>query len=148
MVSSLFSRSSSPSAADIALKAEEQHTYVKELWLILTGVIGLLTLINAFRYILRLASSPRSKASNNANEKGSPEAFTPGRTGKASLRRLPATIASLFNVIAFRTTVPIGPSAVASVTELTFTLGYIVVMLVWLFVDSKTNSLSDKSTLS
>ncbi|EJD01186.1 uncharacterized protein FOMMEDRAFT_90010 [Fomitiporia mediterranea MF3/22] len=53
-----------------------------------------------------------------------------------SLRHVPSAFASLFRVLAFRTTVPIGPSSVMSVAELVFILGYITALLVWLWINT------------
>lgn len=138
---SVFSRDTAPSAADRTLKAQQQSLYVKELWLLLTAVIGLLTVINWSSHLLRyLRHNKRDHGDAPSTiEKTSPEALGQGRTGRISLRRVPDAVSSMFNVVAFRTTIPIGPSSVMSVTELTFIVGYILAILIWLWVDSKYN---------
>lgn len=132
-----LSSRSQPTAEEIALKSHLQRQYVKQLWIFLTVVIGLLTLINwttrLYCYILR----PQRTDVNKLNdEKKVHESPNPGRTGQHALRRLPVAFRGLFKVVAFRTTVPIGPSSVMSISELTFIIGYIVAMLVWLWVNS------------
>lgn len=136
---SVLSRDTAPSAADRTLKAYQQSLYVKELWLLLTAVIGLLTVINWSSRLLRyLLQTKRDLGDAGSSiEKTSPEALGQGRTGRISLRRVPDAVASMFKVVAFRTTVPIGTLSVMSVTELTFIVGYIVAILIWLWVDSK-----------
>jgi ferric-chelate reductase len=125
---SVASIPNSPSYADILLKVEHQAKYVKELWLFLASIIALLTVVNVISKIVDGISPPKSQAKEQyASSSGH---------GRFSLRRLPAAIASSFKIIAFRVTVPIGPSSVTSVTEIIFILGYIIALITWLFVDS------------
>lgn len=140
MARSLHSRASTtPSTADRQLKALQQSKYVKEFWLFLAGVIALLTIINATSRLLACLAKPKQHPVDAAyrDEKRSPEAFTPGRTGRISLRRFPHALASAFKIVAFRVTVPIGPSSVASVTEVVFIVGYLAALLAFLWVDSE-----------
>ena len=134
----LLPREAGPTTADIRLKSCQQAKYVKELWLFLTAVIGLLAIFNWSSRLLLYACKLKwtSGVGVVSHGKRSPEALKPGGTGRVSLRRVPDAIGSLFRVIDFRTTVPIGPSSVMSVTELTFIVGYILALLIWLWVDS------------
>ena len=142
MSSAFASRSSSPSEAELKLKAEQQAEYVKQLWLFLTAVIGLLTVINWSRLLLRTLRASRAQKRRGDNSLESVYVtetvpFPSGATnGRLSLRRIPQAISSTFRVLAFRTTVPIGPSSVMSVSELTFIIGYVAALLVWLWVNS------------
>ncbi|KAH8118598.1 ferric reductase NAD binding domain-containing protein [Phellopilus nigrolimitatus] len=138
---SILSRSE-PTPAEIALKAAQQKLYVEELWLFLTAIIGILTIANwSMRLLALLRERERLPFDNDKRglpfEKRTLEASDPGRTGKVSLRRFPDAFASSFRNIAFRTTVPIGPSSVMSVAELSFVILYIVALLIWLWVDTK-----------
>ncbi|KAL5487797.1 FRP1_3 [Sanghuangporus weigelae] len=134
----VFSRSS-PSPAQLSEKAKLQEGYVDELWYLLTAVIGLLTIVHWSTRLYSFLRKPQ-RGQNNSNatniEKTSPEASTPGQTGKASIRRLPQAFCSVFKIVAFRTTVPIGPSSVMSVTELVFITGYVIALLVWLWINT------------
>ncbi|KAI5119903.1 hypothetical protein M0805_003707 [Coniferiporia weirii] len=135
--------SSSPTTEDIELKATLQAKYVKELWLFLTAVIGLLTIINWSTRIFTLLHRPDRVPLGDSmpslpSEKKSPlEAVDPGRTGRIALHRLPYAFATSFRTLAFRTTVPIGPSSVMSVTEVVFIAGYVISLLVWLLVSTQ-----------
>ncbi|KAI0774396.1 ferric reductase NAD binding domain-containing protein [Fomes fomentarius] len=132
--SQLSTRSFEPTAADRALKVTQQKKSIKELWLLITAVIGFLFVIRILRLIVTslfsryTLSTPDTAVSTEKAEKSYPEAVTPGRTGKASWRRLPATLASAFRVVAFRIQVPIGIGA-ASFAELFFICAYIATML-------------------
>jgi hypothetical protein len=134
----------SPSRADIALKGIQQARVVKQLWIFLTAVIGLLTVINhSRRLFVRFGRRHRSVHSQTSDEKDiTIEDARPGATGKTSLRRLPAAAASAFRVVMFRKTIPLGPGGIISITETTFIVMYIVALLVWLFVDSAYSSTS------
>ena len=102
----LLPREAGPTTADIRLKSYQQAKYVKELWLFLTAVIGLLAIFNWSSRLLLYACKLKwaSGVGVVSHGKRSPEALKPGGTGRVSLRRVPDAIGSLFRVIAFRTT--------------------------------------------
>lgn len=133
----------SVSAAALKVKEAQQAEYVKQLWLFLAAVIGLLTVINWSTRLLvclrrrRTILLPSNEKHETSSEKGSLEAPSPGKTGRVSLRRLPVAFASFFRAVVFRTTVPIGPSSVMSVAELVFILGYVAALLTWMWINSK-----------
>lgn len=108
----------------------------RNLWLVITAAVGLLTVINLGSRALALLRRPKP-VDDADSEKRSPEAHVPGSTGKSSVRRLPAAVATGFNILAFRTTIPIGPGAITNVSELTFIVGYLVAMLTILFANSE-----------
>ncbi|TFY82597.1 hypothetical protein EWM64_g1407 [Hericium alpestre] len=128
--------------ADRLLKAQQQRKYVKEFWLFLTAVIGILAF---FRLIFFLSSfifrpqpaTPGDSASATGKEKTTSETVEPGCSRRASWRRLPSAAASVFRIVAFRWTIPIGLKAVASVSELTFIIGYVVAIFIWLLIDTR-----------
>lgn len=131
----VFSRSS-PSASQLSEKARLQEGYVNQLWYLLAAIVGLLTIVNWSTRLISFLRNRRRGQGNPSAPKMSPEAPTPGQTGKASVRRLPQAFSSIFRIVAFRTTVPIGPSSVMSVTELVFIFGYVIALLVWLWINS------------
>ncbi|KLO19817.1 hypothetical protein SCHPADRAFT_817568 [Schizopora paradoxa] len=137
MVHPILSRGASPSEADLRLKASYNHQSVEQLWLFLTAVVGLLTVINWSRRVWRFYAKRRAPGVQaNILEKDTVEAVNPGRTGKVALRNTPSAFASLFRIVCFRTTIPIGFSAVASVSETAFILGYLGALFGWLFVNT------------
>lgn len=142
-MSSTFTSRSSPPRADYALKAELQAEYVKQLWLLLSAIIGLLTIINWSRRLHRAVRSPKPQEHglDTFIENGHPVGvvtFPSNKgNGRASLRRIPQAMSSVFRILAFRTTVPIGPSSVMSVLELTFIIGYVAALLTWLWINSE-----------
>ncbi|KAI0750929.1 hypothetical protein C8Q80DRAFT_1098755 [Daedaleopsis nitida] len=131
--SRLSPRGYSPSTADKAFKAAQQARAIKELWLLITAIVGFLFVVRVLRFVLSLLfrrSISTFEATNRieTSEKVSPEAVIPGKTGKASWRQVPAALASGFRIIAFRIQVPLGVGSV-SFTELFFIFGYIATML-------------------
>ena len=131
--------SAAPTRADIALKAIQHARVVRQLWFFLTAVIGFLAIINFSRRLLvilrgrQLPPTPSvSPEKDSANED-----YRPGATGNASLRRVPAAVASAFRIVMFRRTISLGLGGDISVTETTFIVVYIVAHLIWLFVDSE-----------
>lgn len=130
-----------PSAEDKALKADQQRTYVRDVWIVIASVVAFLVFIRATRFLLSLIFSPKpagqSSSIHSPSEKHDAEALQAQRNGQMSPRRLPAAFASTFRVIAFRLNIPIGPGSVATVAELLFILGYMATMLVLCFVNSE-----------
>ncbi|KAI0796559.1 ferric reductase NAD binding domain-containing protein [Abortiporus biennis] len=131
-------RGFSPSSADKALKAEQQAAYVRDLWILIASVVAFLAVIRFTRLFFSIIFKHTNVSSKNilSTEKG-PEDVQPGRTGKISLRRIPAALASGFKVVAFRLNIPIGPGDVATVTELLFIFGYIITIFILLLVDTE-----------
>ncbi|OCH90700.1 hypothetical protein OBBRIDRAFT_582310 [Obba rivulosa] len=129
-------RAGSPTTAQKDEKAHQQAEYVRDLWLIIASIIVFLALVRVGRLLIStlFRSSPPEKTGKT--EKFSLESIEPTQTRRASWRRLPAAVASAFRIVAFRCIITIGPGAVASVAELTFVLGYIVVMFVVLFINT------------
>ncbi|RDX53967.1 hypothetical protein OH76DRAFT_1342942 [Lentinus brumalis] len=132
-VSRLHIRAYQPTAADKVLKATQQKKAIKELWLIISAILAFLLLVRLVRFILtslfgrRLSHSPACTPTEKS-EKNSLELVLPGRTGRASWRRIPAALASGFRIVAFRAQVPLGIGS-ASIIELVFICGYIATML-------------------
>ncbi|KAI0693553.1 ferric reductase NAD binding domain-containing protein [Cytidiella melzeri] len=130
--------------ADRLLKAQQQRKYVRDLWIFLASVVAFLAVVRATRLLLSLVfSAKRISAAVDSSphatppEKSDPEAINKQQTGKMCLRRLPVALGSAFRVLAFRLSIPIGPGSKATVAELLFIFGYIAVMLILCFVDTK-----------
>ena len=143
--SPLRPRGFEPTSADKALKRLQQSKAIKELWIIIASVIGFLLVVRVLRYAARLLFSSRpsdvqAEMSGEKSEKVSPEAVIPGRTGKASWRRVPLALASGFRIIAFRIQIPLGIGS-ASFAELSFIWAYVGAMFALTFVDSKRDCL-------
>lgn len=125
--------------ADKAFRLQTQAKHARQLWYFIGCIIGFMTIIRGLRRLLHWVFWPKAiEASEPPDEaKVDMEKFTPHRTGKVSLRHFPDAVAAAFRIVFFRITVPIGPKAVASLSELTFILGYMAAILMWLFVDCK-----------
>ncbi len=132
-------------AADRAYRNEVQIAHVRQLWYFLASVLFFFTCVRVIRYTWSRLPT-RSKQSNSANEKVDEEKVDEEKTQdssptRSSLQRFLAALASGFRIFFFRISVPIGPGAIASISELTFTFGYIATMFVWLLTDSKSITL-------
>ncbi|CDO68687.1 hypothetical protein BN946_scf184652.g14 [Trametes cinnabarina] len=125
-----------PTAADKALKAVQQKKAIKQLWLLITGIIAFLVVVRVLRLALHSLFLRRSVHSPSENsEKPSPEIVLPGRTGRVSWRRIPAALAAAFRVVAFRVQVPL-PVGSMTLTELFFICGYVATMLSLTFTNT------------
>lgn len=128
-------------AAQRTLKAEQQKLYVMQFWIFLASVIALVALVRAVTYALsRLFRVDRrilEATLTHDTEKGDRNVASRQQLEPVALRRIPIALVQFFRIIAFRTTIPIGFSAVASISELTFICGYITAMFVWLLINSK-----------
>ncbi|EMD40636.1 hypothetical protein CERSUDRAFT_111219 [Gelatoporia subvermispora B] len=129
-------RAGEPTAAQKAEKAHQQAEYVRDLWLIIASIIVFLALIRVTRFLLARLFKLSPSVKSDQSKKYSLETIDPNQTRRASWRRVPSAIASAFRIVAFRCSIPIGPGAVASIAELTFILGYIIVMFVLLFTNT------------
>lgn len=132
----MFSMSSTSTSAERVLKAKLQEQSVKELWMFIGAVILLLSCVRAGRYLFSCANRPNN-TSRQVTPKADPERLRSGSQATISLRRIPAAILSAFRIVAFRLAIPIGPSSVMLVSELTFICGYIIAIFTWLLVNSK-----------
>ncbi|KAH9899749.1 ferric reductase NAD binding domain-containing protein [Cubamyces lactineus] len=123
-------RGHEPTAADKAIKAAQQKKAIKELWLLIAGIIAFLLVVRLLRLALAALFYRRSveRPSEKSEKSTAGEGVLPGRTGKASWRRIPQAAASAFRVVAFRVQVPLGVGT-ATLTELFFICGYIATML-------------------
>ncbi|KAF7433186.1 hypothetical protein PC9H_005135 [Pleurotus ostreatus] len=127
----------SSSAADRAVRDALEAKSVQELWYILASVIGLLAFLRVARDLASNAPTVGRAETGELTEKGDAEQQSNSPTGKSSLRRLPNAIVAAFKIVAFRWSIPIGPQATMSVAELTFILGYITVIFVREFVQTR-----------
>ncbi|KAI0265185.1 ferric reductase NAD binding domain-containing protein [Gloeopeniophorella convolvens] len=122
------------SAADRLLKNRLQRQYVKDFWICMGSVLAFLAAIRLAKVLLSVRHK-RDRPSPTEDEKKTPlEVAEPSNTRRISWRRIPVAFATLFRIVAFRWTVPIGLKSVMSISELTFIAGYITTMFVFLFV--------------
>ncbi|RDB22637.1 putative ferric reductase transmembrane component [Hypsizygus marmoreus] len=122
-------------ASDRLYRSQRQAEFVKEIWYFIACSIVLLACIRAVRFIY-------SRLGNNAprplhDEKKDTEAHERLGNSTISVRRLPLALATAFRIIAFRWTIVIGPYNVASISEVTFIIGYMAAIFVWLLVDTR-----------
>ncbi|KAG5648690.1 hypothetical protein DXG03_000036 [Asterophora parasitica] len=121
--------------AQRAYRSARQAQYAKELWYFIGCTIALLSFIRALRFFFSWLA-PRA-AAPEPKEKPDVEAGKSSSNVATSLSRVPLAIGTAFRIVAFRWTISFGSYNLASITEVTFILGYMTAIFVWLLVDSK-----------
>lgn len=128
----LAARASKHTKADIEAKGAKQDLYTRDLWLFLASLIAFFSLVNVVKK-LSLALTTRAPVVQGKEEG---EVVRAGTTGKVSLRRFPAAVASSFRILALRTSIPLPFGASTSAFEAGFIALYMAVVLVLLLIDS------------
>ncbi|GLB33682.1 putative FAD-binding domain containing protein [Lyophyllum shimeji] len=122
-------------AADRAYRDKRQAEYAKELWYLIACIIAFLLCIRALRFLYSRIATRRPVA--NIKEKSDPEDGHSSSRTTISFSRLPLAVSTLFRIVAFRWTVAIGSHNLASLSEVTFILGYMIAVFSWLLVDTR-----------
>lgn len=114
--------------ADRALANRYNEVYPNQVWWLIAPFLFLLGVTHYGSVVLRkLFRGKRQPADVEADRRVVRHA--------SSFRRLPITIANAYRVVAFRTTLAVGPFSL-NLTEVTLTIVYIVALFVWSFVNS------------
>jgi ferric-chelate reductase len=87
-----------PTRADIVRKGLLAEQGAHNIWFFLAAVIGVCTLVNWTSKALAFFVRPNPPHPDGPTS----ESATPGRTGAASARRLPAAVAASLRIFAFR----------------------------------------------
>ncbi|KAF8589885.1 hypothetical protein K439DRAFT_1651457 [Ramaria rubella] len=110
-------------ALDNALQNQRNNEYPQQIWFMLAGFIGLLTLSHIGTLIIYWRH--KTKARSNG----------PVIDEKISLRRLPIAIWNTFRVIVYRISLPIGSGKTVNFAEVGIASGYIVALFTWEFIN-------------
>ena len=137
----LSSSQGAPSKAELELKAEQAARFVEDIWITLACLIGFVLLYRAFQSIVFLLSSPSSRNNQNNGENNETRIHVQLPSRRTSWRNLPKAIATAFRILLFRTTLWIGPEAVVSLCEFSLFVGYVALMLLFVFIDSESYAL-------
>ncbi|KAF8974334.1 FAD-binding domain-containing protein [Flammula alnicola] len=131
----LHPRSVTTTPAQRLIRNQKQLAHVKQLWYFLASVLFLLTLVRVTRYVwAKLAPPPEPRDVTRKRRRRKKHPFP------SHLFCIPEGLSAFstgFRIVFFRWSVPIGPGAIASMSELTFILLYIAAMFVWLLVDTQ-----------
>lgn len=139
---SQFSRASSAfTLADRLERAKKDTKAVRDIWLFLSAVIVFFTAVNVSRKLYsrfaptRLASGSSRSATDveKTDTTSSPKLVAP----RSRASRVFSSTATAFRIVAFRWAIPIGPRAIATVSELVFIIGYLAANFTWLFLDTR-----------
>jgi len=115
-------------AADKALAHQYNEEYPKQVWWMVACFLFLVGITNYGSIALRkLFRGKRKPADVEAD----------GRIVRhaASIRRLPLAISNAYSVLAFRTTLSVGPFSL-NLAEVALTIVYIAALFIWSFINS------------
>ncbi|KAF8575567.1 hypothetical protein K439DRAFT_1398065 [Ramaria rubella] len=120
-----------------AIRIQRATEYPKQIWLLFASFIGLLTLFHIGALLLswrhkRNAQSYR--ALPNEENFGNEYARSSSNT-KASFRRIPSALATAFRIVAYRMPFPSGGGHTLNVAEITISVGYIIALFTWEFIN-------------
>jgi len=115
-------------AADKALASRYNGEYAYQVWWLVAPFLFLVGVTHYGSIALRkLFPGGKKHADAEAGGRVVRCAF--------SFRRLPSTIVNAYRVVAFRTTLTVGPFSL-NLTEVAITIAYIVALFVWSFINS------------
>ena len=123
---------------DFAIVSERNRMYPQQVWWLLAGVIGLisiahvLSLLYATSYTLRHGRAPV-----DTGGKQDIEGYGATYPRRFSWSRLPLALVNYFRVVSFRNTIDVGESISVTYAEAWLTIGYIVGLFTWLFINSE-----------
>ncbi|KAI0329233.1 iron reductase [Cubamyces sp. BRFM 1775] len=122
---------------DFAIVSERNRMYPLQVWWLLAGVIGLisiahvLSLLYATSYTLRHGRAPV-----DTGGKQDIEGYGATYPRRFSWSRLPLALVNYFRVVSFRNTIDVGESISVTYAEAWLTIGYIVGLFTWLFINT------------
>ncbi|KAF6762356.1 hypothetical protein DFP72DRAFT_878622 [Ephemerocybe angulata] len=123
--------------ADRLIRTEKDRKAVRDIWIFLASVLAFFTLVNLVRKLsTKLHHPQRSSPPASPSDVEKTEARLPGKQLASRLTRVSSAVATSFRIVAFRWAIPIGPNALATVSELACICLYIAANLLWLFLDS------------
>lgn len=139
------SNSSMAAAAAAALAAEDRAIWVArnkeysyQLWWFVASFIGLLAIAQLLSWFsARLFTPP---CPSPLTEKHDPEGRGVAHARRFSWSRMPIALVNYFRVLAFRNTVDIGEKYSFTYAEAFITVGYLVAIFTWEFVNSAYSS--------
>lgn len=113
--------------ADTALANHYNEEYPKQVWLLVATFLFLLGVTRWGSVVLRRVFPSRG---------GHPDVEADGRVVRhsPSIRRLPLAIVNAYRVLAFRTTLTVGPFSL-NLAEVALTIAYIVALFIWSFIN-------------
>ncbi|KAH9895032.1 ferric reductase NAD binding domain-containing protein [Cubamyces lactineus] len=121
-------------SADYAIIAERNMTYPQQVWWLLACVIGSIAIAHvlSWLYATRCTQRPPVGAGGKQDTEGHGASYP----RRFSWSRLPVALANYFKVVAFRNTVDLGENISVTFAETWLTIGYIVALFTWLFINT------------
>ena len=115
--------------ADTALANHYNEKYPKQVWLLVATFLFLVGVTRCGSIVLRKVFPGRE---------GHPDVEADGRVVRhpPSIRRFPLAIVNAYRVLAFRTTLTIGPFSL-NFAEVVLTIAYIVALFIWSFINGE-----------
>ena len=120
-----------PQPSDMVIWFTRNQLYAKQVWWFVASFIGLVAIFQALSWVASKAFAP-CPASRPADSEGQGMV----RRRRRDWSRLPLAFVNYFRVVAFRNTVDIGQILNITYAEAFITVGYIVGLFVWAFINS------------
>lgn len=119
-----------PLSPDVANWMAHNVLYRNQIWWFFASFIGLVAIC---QYIAWVGTKAFSSC---PSRRGDTEAYVSTRRRQRQWSRLPLACVNYFRVIAFRHTVDVGDSISVTYAEAFMTVGYIVAVFTWTFINS------------
>ncbi|KAH9855455.1 iron reductase [Lenzites betulinus] len=120
-----------------AIRAGHNTEYPREVWWFIASFIALVALFQFLSWATSKLSSGRPAAAKGAKDA---EAGVTPPARRFSWRNIPLTLVNAYRVVAFRWTLQIGQSYTLNLAEVFITVGYIVALFTWEFVNTTTTT--------
>lgn len=126
-------------AKDQAIWVARNIAYTHQLWWFVASFIGMIAAGQLLSGILSRLFTP---SASTHEEKRDAEGRGAARPRRFYWSRLPIALVNYFRVLAFRNTVDVGEKFTFTYAEVFITVGYVVALFTWEFVNSTQSSLS------
>ncbi|RPD78371.1 hypothetical protein L226DRAFT_531717 [Lentinus tigrinus ALCF2SS1-7] len=125
----------SPQLPDMVVFFARNQLYAKQVWWFLASFIGLVAVCQSLSWVISKAF-----ATSSMPREADPEGRQAIRRRERDWSRLPLTVVNYYRVLAFRHTVGVGQLLDLNITiaEALITVGYIVALFTWEFINTTT----------
>ncbi|KAI0717230.1 ferric reductase NAD binding domain-containing protein [Cerioporus squamosus] len=121
-----------PQPPDMVIWFTRNQLYAKEVWWFVSSFIGLVAISQILSWVSRKAFAPCLVSTRQADSEGQGMV----RRRRRDWSRLPLAFVNYFRVVAFRSTIDVGQLLNITYAEAFITVGYIVGLFVWTFVNT------------
>ncbi len=125
-----------PQPPDMVIWYTRNQLYAKQVWWFVASFIGLVSVSQLLSWVASKAFAPCPASTRHADS----ERQGMVRRRRRDWSRLPLAFVNYFRVVAFRNTIDVGQVLNLTYAEAFITVGYIVGLFVWTFINSESFS--------